>query len=84
MQAALILFHRQNTFLYFQRVLPNHVFVNPRVPLEIVNDIVAFSFIYKKSGSRASYIKMLDKGIITEELLGLSEFHHILKMVCMR
>ena len=32
-QAAPILFHRQNTFLYFQHVLPNHVFVNPRFPL---------------------------------------------------
>ena len=75
-QAALILFHRQNTFLYFQHVLPNHVFVNPRVPLDIVNDIVKFSFKYKKSGSKANFIKMLDEGIITEELLGQSEISH--------
>ena len=25
--AALVLFHRQNTFLYFHNVLPNHVFI---------------------------------------------------------
>ena len=72
-QAALILFHRQNTFLYFQRVLPNHVFVNPRVPLDIVNDIVKFSFKYKESGSRPNFIRMLDEGIITKELLGQVE-----------
>ena len=32
--AALVLFHRQNTFLYFHHVLPNHVFIKPQVPLE--------------------------------------------------
>ena len=67
--AALVLFHRQNTFLYFHHVLPNHVFIKPQVPLDIVNSIVAFS--YKKlQGVPAKLVSQLENGIITEELLG--------------
>ena len=70
--AALVLFHRQNTFLYFHHVLPNHVFIKPQVPLDIVNSIVAFS--YKKlHGVPAKLASQLEKGIITEELLGYDQ-----------
>ena len=70
--AALVLFHRQNTFLYFQHVLPNHVFIKPQVPLDIVNSIVAFS--YKKlQGVPAKLVSQLENGIITEELLGYDQ-----------
>ena len=70
--AALVLFHHQNTFLYFHHVLPNHVFIKPQVPLDIVNSIVAFS--YKKlQGVPAKLVSQLEKGIITEELLGYDQ-----------
>lgn len=67
-RAALILFHRQNTFLYFHRKLPNHIFVKPQVPLDILNCIVRL--IYKKlKNVPAKYSSLLDNGIITEEIL---------------
>ena len=70
--AALVLFHRQNTFLYFHNVIPNHVFIKPQVPLDIVNSIVAFS--YKKlQGVPAKLVSQLENGIITEELLGYDQ-----------
>ena len=70
--AALVLFHRQNTFLYFHHVLPNHVFIKPQVPLDIVNSIVAFS--YKKlQGVPAKLVSQLENGIITEEMLGYDQ-----------
>ena len=70
--AALVLFHRQNTFLYFRHVLPNHVFIKPQVPLDIVNSIVAFS--YKElEGVLAKLVSQLENGIITEELLGCDQ-----------
>ena len=68
-EAALILFHRQNTFLYFRDVLPNHVFVKPQVPLDIVRGIVSLS--YKKLQAVPANVAMLIKdAIITEEILG--------------
>ena len=67
--AALVLFHRQNTFLYFHHILPNHVFIKPQVPLD---SIVAFS--YKKlQGVPAKLVSQLENGIITEELLGYDQ-----------
>ena len=72
--AALVLFHRQNTFLYFRHVLPNHVFIKPQVPLDIVNSIVAFR--YKKlQGVPAKLVSQLEKGIITEKLLGYHQIY---------
>ena len=73
-EAALILFHHQNTFLYFRDVLPNHVFVNPQVPLDIVNGIVRYR--YKMNAGELEtlipdeFVTQLNQGIITEELLG--------------
>ena len=72
-EAALVLFHRQNTFLYFRHVLPNHVFIKPQVPLDIINSIVAFR--YKElQGVPAKLVSQLEKGIITEKLLS---YHQI-------
>ena len=72
-EAALVLFHCQNTFLYFRHVLPNHIFVNPQVPLDIVNGIVHYR--YKMNAGElemfpAKFVTQLNEGIITEELLG--------------
>ena len=71
-EAALVLFHRQNTFLYFRHVLPNHIFIKPQVPLDVVNGIIAFSYEIsagKFKGFPAKFVTHLNKGIITEELL---------------
>ena len=71
-EAALVLFHSQNTFLYFRHVLPNHVFIEPNVLFDIVNSIVRFS--YKKlKGIPAKLVSLLKDGIITEELLNYDE-----------
>ena len=67
-EAALVLFHHQNTFLYFRHVLPNHVFVKPQVPLDIVNGIVRSSYL-PLQGVPAKLVSMLKKAVITEELL---------------
>ena len=76
-QAALVFFHRNNTFLYFRKVLPNLVFVKPQVPLDFVNAVVLFS--YKISdgcthGILADIADSLENGIITEEMLSCDEF----------
>ena len=76
-QAALVFFHRSNTFLYFRKVLPNLVFVKPQVPLDFVNAVVLFS--YKISdgcthGILADIADSLENGIITEEMLSCDEF----------
>ena len=71
-EAALILFHRQNTFLYFRNVLPKHVFVKPQVPLDIVNGIVRYS--YKKlQGVPANVALLKGTGTVTEEMLSYDE-----------
>ena len=70
--AALVLFHRQNIFLYFKKVLPNHVFVDPQVPIELVNDIVRFSYKSFECVS-AKQVNLLERGIITEDLLKCAE-----------
>ena len=85
-RAALIFFHRQNTFLYFQNVLPNHVFVNPQVPLDIVNNTVRLS--YQK---HATDTKSLKDGIITKQFLsevsphfkeGVYEVRNAIELFC--
>ena len=70
-ESALILFHRQNTFLYFRDILPNHVFVEPQVPLDIVKGIVSLS--YKQLKGVPANIDLLDDGIVTEEILGYDD-----------
>ena len=75
-QAALVLFHRQNTFLYFRYVLPNHIFVKPQVPLDCVNGIVRFSYRVgdgELEGFPAKFVPLLKDGIITEEMLNHKE-----------
>ena len=76
--AALVLFHRQNIFLYFKEVLPNHVFVDPQVPIELVNDIVRFSYKTFECVS-AKQVNLLERGIITEDLLKCAEISHFKK-----
>ena len=75
-QAALVFFHRNNTFLYFREVLPNLVFVRPQVPLDFVNAVVLFSYKVRDGeigGLTFETVESLKKGIITEEILSSDE-----------
>ena len=75
-QAALVFFHRNNTFLYFREVLPNLVFVRPQVPLDFVNAVVLFSYKVRDGeigGLTVETVESLKKGIITEEILSCEE-----------
>lgn len=93
-KAASIFFHCHNTFLYFYRVLPNLVFVNPQVPLDIA--VVQFSYQVGAGefhGFPARFASSLRDGIITEEILsheklsscfipGLYEPRDAIKLFC--
>ena len=71
-QAALIYFHQHNIFLYFPKVLPRLVFTDPQVPLNFVNNVVAFSYLVncgEFAGLPAEYSLSLRNGIILEEML---------------
>ena len=75
-QAALVFFHRNNTFLYFREVLPNLVFVRPQVPLDFVNAVILFSYKVRDGeigGLTFKTVESLKKGIITEEILSCEE-----------
>ena len=72
-EAALIFFHRQITFLYFRNVLPHLVFTNPQVPVDFINAVVQFSYKVTSGvlkGYPANLTSSLRDGIITEEILG--------------
>ena len=76
-QAALLFFHRNNTFLYFRKVLPNLVFVKPQVPLDFVNAVVLFSYKISDGCTHGILVHIADSlknGIITEEMLSCDEF----------
>ena len=95
-KAALVFFHRHNTFLYFRHVLPDVVFVRPQIPLDFVNAIVRFSYRVSAGdihGIPAKFVLWLEHAIITEEMLshdelsscfipGLYEAQHAIKLFC--
>ena len=95
-KAALIFFHRHNTFLYFRHVLPNLVFVKPQVPLDVVNAVVRFSYKISSGvlhGIPANIVSSLQDSIITEKILhhdelstcfipGIYEPRHAIELFC--
>ena len=71
-KAALIYFHQHNIFLYFPKVLPKLVFTNPQIPLDFVNEVVAFSYMVGSGaypGLPAEYAISLKSGVLLEEML---------------
>ena len=48
-QAALLYLREHNVFLYFPDILPNLIFLDPQVPLDLVNAIVRFSYLAEKN-----------------------------------
>ena len=95
-KAALVLFHRQNTFLYYRHVLPYHVFIKPQLPFDFVNNVVRFSYKVCDEGLQgvpASFVSSLKEGIITREIIshkelsslfipGFYEPEHAIKLFC--
>ena len=95
-QAALIFFHHQITFLYFRHVLPDLVFVKPQLPLDFINAVVRFNYKInsgEEKGVSQTLAASLRDGIITEEILGhkllsksfipnLYEPHHAIDLLC--
>ena len=94
-KAALIFFHRQNTFLYFQDVLSHLVFTKPQLPLDCINAVVQFRYKVNSGevkGVTERFAASLRDGIITEEVLshdllsecfirGLYEPHHAIDLL---
>ena len=71
-QAPLIYFHQCNIFVYFRHVLPESVFTNPQVPLDLYKEIVVFSYKAPSgdiTGLPAKYSALLKKEMISEEML---------------
>ena len=71
-EAALIFFNCQFTFLYFRHILPNLVFTKPQTPLECINAVVRFSYKVESGdvmGIPGKLVSSLRDGIITEEIL---------------
>ena len=71
---SLLFLHHNTTFLYFEEVLPELVFVRPQIPLDFLNAVS-----YKVRDREIGVLPMdtmesLKKGIITEETLNCSEF----------
>ena len=94
-EEALVYLHQNNIFLYFPTILPKLVFVDPQVPLDFVNKVVAFGYKVKCRdfpGLRVvEYEILLQNGTISEEMLqheslsscfvpGLYESHHAIKL----
>ena len=75
-QAALLYLHDHNVFLYFPDILPNLVFLDPQVPLDLVNAIVRFSYLAEKNKIPCLTEKQQDTchhGRITLDLLNHRE-----------
>ena len=75
-KGALVLFHHQNTFLYYRHILPYHIFIKPQIPFDFFNSIVRFSYQVCAGGLQgvpATFVSSLKAGIITEEILGHPE-----------
>ena len=73
-QAALLYLHKHNVFLYFQDILPDLVFLDPQVPLDLVNAMVRLSYKVKSDESVDFDLtdhmeRCLTEGIFTEDLL---------------
>ena len=88
-QAALIFFHNRTIFMYFQHVLPEVVFVNPQMPLNLYKMIVIFHYKVKSGDVHclpADTSQLLEKACIKESILHqecFTEcFHHNIYEPC--
>ena len=73
-EAALVLFHHQNTFLYFRHVLPNHTFIKPQILLDTVNGIVHYKVnVGELKGFPANFVNQLKECVITEKMISFDD-----------
>ena len=73
LEAALTHFNILSIFLYTPSVLPRRVFIDPQMPLDIVNICVTFSYKVqcgKVPGLAAKYARFWKEGIINIDMLG--------------
>ena len=77
LEAALFHFHSLSIFLYVPSILPGLVFIDPQMPLNIINQCVAFTYKVKRGkiiGLTPACIRSWEDGIITSEMLEREEF----------
>ena len=77
LEAALFHFHSLSIFLYVPSILPGLVFIDPQMPLDIINQCVAFSYKVKSGKIKSlslACIRSWEEGIITSEMLEREEF----------
>ena len=77
LEAALIHFHSLSIFLYVPSILPGLVFIDPQMPLNIINQCVAFSYKVNRGkiiGLTPACIRSWEEGIVTSEMLEREEF----------
>ena len=72
LEAALIHFNKLSMFLYMPSILPGRVFIDPQMPLDSVNQIVAHS--YKVgcgaiAGLTQSECQLWKEGVVTRKML---------------
>ena len=93
LEAALIHFNKLSMFLYMPSILPGLVFIDPQMPLDSVNRIVAHSYQVGRGeivGLAPSESQRWKEGVVTHEMLkgdmfsscfvsGLFEAEHALK-----
>ena len=72
LEAALIHFNKLSMFLYLPSVLPGRVFIDPQMPLDSVNRIVAHSYKVgcgEITGLSPSDLRLWKEGVVTQEML---------------
>ena len=93
LEAALIHFNKLSMFLYLPSVLPDLVFIDPQMPLDSVNRIVAHSYKVgcgEIAGLSPTELQLWKEGVVTHKMLkgemfsscfvsGLFEAEHALK-----
>ena len=86
LRAAISYLHDLNIFLHYPAVLPDVVFSDPQVPLDILTELVALS--YKLAGAKCEksttglslgpvtdqWIRFRDEGIVTPDIIESNEF----------
>ena len=72
LEAALIHFNKLSMFLYLPSVLSGRVFIDPQMPLDSVNRIVAHSYKVgcgEITGLSPSDLRLWKEGVVTQEML---------------
>ena len=77
--AALSYFHQLNVFLYYPSLLPNVVFCNPQVLLNIISLLVSYSYKLRSGGSLEDvldgrWFRFRDQGLVTVGMLEHERF----------